>query len=143
MKGDPRLGFMGHHTGCCQHLDQGAGQRCAEHSIYSPDGIVWVIERFGSILAQAWVWRRDTVLCLDNIEANRVANSEHEPVVRDLFIRACHSVVGRLGIEHVYLGTGQSEMEFDEFPLDRLFGQYHHPEGYSGYSDAQSAWKII
>lgn len=72
---DPRGVMLGNLTSCCQSIT-GAGATAAWHGQENPDGafLVWESEterdQFGSpkILAQAWVWKAEGVMCLDSIE---------------------------------------------------------------------------
>ena len=84
---DPRVGFFGNYTDCCQHFG-GVGDECAVSSVKDPYSQLFVIEDGkGRIIAGSWVWEntegkyRD--VCFDNIEA--IGDYDSHPVINKIY----------------------------------------------------------
>lgn len=84
---DPRGLFLGQHTHCCQH-PEGEGRSCAWHGALDKDGRFLVVSKNGKVLAQAWVWRGQDAIVLDNIEAD--GGSSKVKALLPLVQRAVH-----------------------------------------------------
>ncbi|RYG61513.1 MAG: hypothetical protein EON60_03295 [Alphaproteobacteria bacterium] len=104
-KTDPRDVFAGLIVGCCMH-PQGWAAVCAWHGHESPDGAFWVVERYGVIVAAAWVWRCEDNLVIDSVEINdkQVSTARIHP----MYIQAAASVLDEK-ITRVYAGTGYND----------------------------------
>ena len=101
---------LGNLTHCCMHIG-GAADSCLRHGMTNPEGGFWVVRNTqGRVIAQSWVWRHTTTLVVDNIEALRSAQSEHNRLL-GVYKAAASQVLGRLGIERVVIGVGFSDIE--------------------------------
>ncbi len=143
-KADPRDIFVGIYTGCCQHIS-GQGSSTAWYSHEEPNAAVWVVERFGRIIAQSFVWRGEglsnEMLVIDNIEA--MGHEKFIDEIRELYMLAIDSVLGRLGITEVYQGTSNNDVLLQRTTAPT--GEYYEDylETPNCYSDASSAWFIV
>lgn len=109
-RGDALCMQLGELTHCCMHRG-GAAESCLRHGTTNPDGGFWVVfSATGKVIAQSWVWRSDRVLVVDNIEAVRTTQGEHERLL-PLYQMAANAMIGRLGIEVVRVGVGYSDIE--------------------------------
>lgn len=109
-RGDALCMQLGELTHCCMHRG-GAAESCLRHGTTNPDGGFWVVfSATGKVIAQSWVWRREAVLVVDNIEAVRTTQGEHERLL-PLYQMAANAMIGRLGIEVVRVGVGYSDIE--------------------------------
>lgn len=97
---DIRAPLAGLLTNCCQHL-HGAAASCARATITSPKVAVWAIFKGEKMVAQSLVWRSGDWLVLDSIESLGDLPKE----VVDMYVTACQSVLGVLGIEGVAVGN--------------------------------------
>lgn len=100
-KTDPRGLFSGVYSDCCMH-PQGYAAACAWHGHRSPDGAFWVVERYGNIIAAAWVWKHEDNLVIDSVEA---IDDEMLPRIHLMYIKAASSVLSEK-INRVYAGCG-------------------------------------
>ena len=69
---DPRVGFFGNYTDCCQHFG-GIGHDCAVSTVMQPFSQLFVVEnKQGEIIAGSWAWENTEgkyrEVCFDNIE---------------------------------------------------------------------------
>ncbi len=97
----PAIGLL---TDCCQHLHN-AAESCARASYRRADCAVWVVEKGGRIVAQAFVWRSKRRLVLDSVEAlGAVRRGEAAQTIARLMIAAAQDAIGRLCIEAAYVG---------------------------------------
>ncbi|MBP5533898.1 MAG: hypothetical protein J6Y03_00100 [Alphaproteobacteria bacterium] len=102
---DPRVGFFGCYTGCCQVFgNDGNGGPCAVSSVKDPCSQLFVIEdKNGEIIAGSWVWEnvKDGYreVCFDNIEVkepNNPTEAEKEALKkRRRKIREIYDQVGK------------------------------------------------
>lgn len=137
---DPRGVFLGEYTGCCQH-PAGAGHECAWHGVSDPNGAFVILEYRGEIKYQSWVWRTGDSLVFDNVEGHGRADTED--LVSEIYITGIRSFLGKLGIQKVYVGAGNSDMNLS----NRVIPNPVAPKGYGGYRDSLqvfdlSDWRI-
>ena len=118
-KTDPRGLFAGKMVGCCME-PQDVGAACAWHGHESPDGAFWVVERFGEIIAVAWVWRHADSLVIDCIDVLKVGKDKYvaprERRIYPMFLQAAQSVIGQQGVARVYVGVSLRRTGWDKFP---------------------------
>ena len=136
---DPRAGFFGDYTDCCQHFG-GVGNKCAVSSIKDPYSQLFVIEDDkGRIIAGSWVWEntegkyRD--VCFDNIEA--IGDYASHPVINEIYGKVGEYLTKEADCRYVTIGLGYQDADTSAYapakepiPLPK---QYH-----DGYSDANS-----
>ncbi len=117
-KTDPRGVFAGKMVGCCME-PQDVGAACAWHGHENPNGAFWVVERFGEIIAVAWVWRHADSLVIDGIDVLKVGKDKcvvpREGRIYPLFLQAAQSVVGQQGIARVYVGISLRKAGWKKF----------------------------
>lgn len=123
---DPRGLFLGHHTGCCQH-PHGAGSTCAWHGAVNPEGRFVVVEHYGEIVAQSWVWRHDDTVVVDSVEAQREIGSK----IVEAYCKGLAAMIGQLGIRCTYMGDNPTA---DPFPTKTVQFSTGAPSGC--YTDA-------
>ncbi len=145
---DPRVGFFGDYTGCCQHFG-GMGERCAISSMKDPFSQLFVIENNkGEIIAGSWFWTTKQkyktedekeatfkVACFDNVEArSSYSREEQDEAIRNIYKKAGQYLADN-DYRQITIGKGNSDMQLGEFvsvtpiPMNPM---------YSGYSDASS-----
>lgn len=145
---DPRVGFFGNYTGCCQHFD-GVGERCAISSMKDPFSQLFVIENSkGEIIAGSWFWTTKQkyktedeeeatfkVACFDNVEArSSYSREEQDEAIRNIYKKAGQYLADN-DYRQITIGKGNSDMQLGEFvsitpiPMNPM---------YTGYSDASS-----
>ncbi len=138
---DPRTGFFGKWTNCCQHFD-GAGRSCAISSIRDPFSQLFVVEKEdGTIVAGSWVWeskfKKDNkyfkALCFDNIEA--IGDYNHSQTVTEVY-KATLPYLAQQNYAKVMVGMGYQDGNVDEFPYDESPVPIN--KNYSGYTDART-----
>lgn len=138
---DPRIGFFGKWTDCCQHFN-GIGRQCAVSSVKDPFSQLFVVEKEdGSIVAGSWVWeskikRGDKyykALCYDNIEA--IGDYKSSQAVLDVY-KSTLPYLAEQNYATVTVGVGYQDANVDEFEYA------NHPipmnKNYSGYTDADT-----
>ena len=136
---DPRVGFFGNYTDCCQHFE-GAGNACAVSSVKDPYSQLFAIEDDkGRIIAGSWVWEntegeyRDA--CFDNIEA--IGKYASHPVINEIYGRVGEYLAKEAGCRYVTIGQGHQDADTSAYAPAKepipLPTQYHN-----GYSDARS-----
>lgn len=136
---DPRVGFFGNYTDCCQHFG-GVGDECAVSSVKDPYSQLFVIEDDkGRIIAGSWVWEntegkyRD--VCFDNIEA--IGNYASHPVINEIYGKVGEYLTQEADCRYVTVGQGYQDADTSAYaPAEKpipLPTQYH-----DGYSDANS-----
>jgi hypothetical protein len=109
--------LAGRLVNCCQHL-HGAAASCARQSWTEGDAAIWAVFEGGRMVAQSFVWRSragDTIV-LDSIEA-----LARRQIIADIFLAATKTVVGRMGVKKVYVGStsyGVSDMLSDAYEED-------------------------
>jgi hypothetical protein len=91
--------FLGLATNCCQHLHS-AGADCARKIWTDERSAAWVVRYNGGIVAQSYVWRDQSSLVIDSIEALGGAYVEG---IAKLYQKAVNQIIGQFGIEDVLL----------------------------------------
>jgi len=132
---DPRGPFLGEYTGCCQHPN-GPGASCALHGASNPDGGFVVLEHQGTIKFQSWVWRSGSTLVFDNIEGQVSQNLYNDAKIT--YLKGIKLFRGRLGIEILNIGTGGSDISYD----DLLKTRHREISAPDGYTDSHSVWEV-
>lgn len=138
---DPRIGFFGKWTDCCQHFN-GVGRQCAVSSVKDPFSQLFVVEKKdGSIVAGSWVWESKIkkgdkyykALCYDNIEA--IGDYKSSQVVLDVY-KSTLPYLAEQNYATVTVGVGYQDANVDEFE----YADYPIPmnKNYSGYTDANT-----
>ena len=136
---DPRVGFFGNYTDCCQHYG-GMGNACAVSSVKDPYSQLFVIEDDkGRIIAGSWVWEntegkyRD--VCFDNIEA--IGDHASHPVINEIYGKVGKYLAQEANCRHVTIGLGYQDADTSAYAPAKepipLPMQYN-----DGYSDARS-----
>ena len=136
---DPRVGFFGNYTDCCQHYG-GVGNACAVSSVKDPYSQLFVIEDDkGRIIAGSWVWEntegkyRD--VCFDNIEA--IGDYASHPVINEIYGKVGKYLAQEANCRHVTIGLGYQDADTSAYAPAKepipLPMQYN-----DGYSDARS-----
>ncbi len=126
---------IGEFTGCCQHIG-GAAHSSALYSVSHLDSNVLIAEKDGEIYAQSWLWRKGSILVMDNLEI-KASTKETRQTITELWQEVATQIVGELGIETVYLGLGNGDHVLDTKGLDRTNVSRHTPKGC--YTDADNA----
>lgn len=131
-KTDPRGIFAGLFVDCCLQ-PQGRGNPCAWHGHESPDGAFWVVERYGGIIAVAWVWRHGDSLVIDSVDIARTDKGKNvvsrDKRIQPLYYEAAKSLIGKAGIARVYAGLGLQGKWTEKaavkrpFPTPALYGE--------------------
>lgn len=130
---DPRVGFFGFYTDCCQHFT-GIGKTCAVSSVKDADSQLFVVERDGKIFAGSWVWqntitengKKYKAVCFDNIEA--LGELEFKEELLDLYRQAGAYLTQEENAYKVTIGKGMADanlegMEDTEaIPLPAFYG---------------------
>ena len=134
---DPRVGFFGNYTDCCQHYG-GVGDTCAVSSVKDPYSQLFVIENNeGRIIAGSWVWEntdgkyRD--VCFDNIEA--IGEYANHPVINKIYEKVGDYLVKEAECRYVTIGRGYQDADTSAYqPAEKPIPR---PKQYdNGYSDA-------
>lgn len=145
---DPRVGFFGQYTGCCQHFT-GAGAKCAVSSIRDNHAQLFVIENEKKeIVAGSWVYKSKTsfdnpkaenakstyqVVTFDNIEAKQ-SYSSHDAEFFALYKEVSEYLVTEGNIRQVNIGCGGTDINIEKLSYTTV--KHPLPLNYSGYSDA-------
>lgn len=138
---DPRIGFFGQHTNCCQHFS-GAGRSCAVSSIRDPFSQLFVVEdEKGRIVAGSWVWESKIkkgddyykALCFDNIEA--IGDYASSQKVIDVYKKTL-PYLAEQNYAKVTVGMGYQDGKVEEFANEP--DPIPMNKSYSGYTDAHS-----
>ena len=138
---DPRTGFFGKWTNCCQQFD-GAGGSCAISSMRDPFSQLFVVEKQdGTIVAGSWVWESKfkqndkyfKALCFDNIEA--IGDYKHSKTVTEVY-KATLPYLAQQNYAKVTVGVGYQDGNVDEFPY--ADSPVPMNKNYSGYTDART-----
>ncbi len=144
-RNDPRTGFFGQWTDCCQHFS-GAGKTCAISSVRDPFSQLFVIEdKNGRIVAGSWVWESKfkqgdkyyKALCYDNIEA--IGDYDHSQEVINIYKNTL-PYLAKQNYAKVTVGMGYQDGSINEFTNDP--DPVPLNKSYSGYTDAK-AQKIM
>jgi len=100
---DPIQPLAGRLVNCCQHL-HGAAASCARASWTEGWAAIWAVYEDGHMVAQAFVWRSadGSAIVLDSVEALAARQA-----IADIFVKAAHAVLGRLGVARVYVGDNR------------------------------------
>ena len=64
---DPIQMNVGYYTNCCFTFG-GSSENSLRHACMSEDSRIFVIKKYGKIVAQSWVWRNGNTVCFDNVE---------------------------------------------------------------------------
>ena len=138
---DPRIGFFGKWTDCCQHFN-GAGRSCAISSIRDPFSQLFVVENSaGRIVAGSWVWdskikKGDSyykAFCFDNIEA--IGDYKFSQKVIDVYKKTL-PYLAEQNYAKVTVGLGYQDGKLNEFLDDN--DPIPLNKNYSGYTDSYS-----
>ena len=138
---DPRSGFFGQHTNCCQHFS-GAGRSCAVSSIRDPFSQLFVVEdEKGRIVAGSWVWESKIkkgddyykALCFDNIEA--IGDYASSQKVIDVYKKTL-PYLAEQNYAKVTVGMGYQDGKVEEFANEP--DPIPMNKSYTGYTDARS-----
>lgn len=129
---DPMALELGDMTHCCQHLG-GVGESCVIAGIKEPKSGFLVVEKKGSIRAQAWVWESDEkTLVLDSLETADFVSAEK--VIRELEKWAETSPY-----TYIYVGTGSGiGSELEERVTENVTPSFE----YDGYTDANGLRRL-
>jgi|GEM_PF-4586401 len=131
---DPRVGFFGFYTDCCQHFT-GMGKTCAVSSVKDPDSQLFVLERDGEIFGGSWVWqntisengKKYKAVCFDNIEA--LGELKFKKELMDLYHQAGAYLTEEENVRKVTIGKGMQDANLQELddveaiPLPAFYGQ--------------------
>lgn len=142
---DPRVGFFGNYTSCCQHFN-GAGAQCAISSVKDPFSQLFVIENNNNeIIAGSWVWTNKKqytdetnknkiykVAVFDNVEA-KLSYSKKEQIVK--IYEQAGEYMAKQNFRQITIGKACSDISLNNFS-DASAIEFN--SGYSGYSDAKS-----
>lgn len=138
---DPRTGFFGMHTDCCQHFN-GAGSSCAISSVRDPFSQLFVVENEkGDIVAGSWVWeskiKKDDqyykAFCFDNIEA--IGDYKNSVKVMQIYKDTLPFLASK-NYNKITVGLGYQDAVVDEFAEEK--NPIPLNKDYSGYTDAHS-----
>lgn len=126
--------FIGHYTGCCQHIGGGSAETCAIHAQQSPFAANFVIRNpQQEIEACSWVWEgSDGRVCFDNIEAKKTKKSN------DTFKILVEQVASQIDAPLVTIGSKYSDIDLSEYAFidgDDPCLPVDYPSG--GYTDAE------
>jgi hypothetical protein len=110
---DPRVGFFGDYTYCCQNIGKdNAGESCAKSTMKDPYSQLFVIEnKKGEIVAGSWVWEntegkyRD--VCFDNIEAHTDYAQKH--FINEIYEQAAEDLCKNQNCHTVSIGLGYND----------------------------------
>ncbi|MBO7332962.1 MAG: hypothetical protein J6U64_04790 [Alphaproteobacteria bacterium] len=131
---DPRVGFFGFYTDCCQHFS-GIGKTCAVSSVKDADSQLFVIERDGEIFGGSWVWQNTVAVggkkykavCFDNIEA--LGELKFKKELMDLYHQAGAYLTQEENVRKVTIGKGMVDVDLrglestEAIPLPAFYGQ--------------------
>ncbi|MBS1722605.1 MAG: hypothetical protein JSS66_06300 [Armatimonadetes bacterium] len=127
---DPKVLFIGHYTNCCQHVC-GSAESSAVHSCSSPNAALLGIYRHKKLVGCSWVWEgKDGRVCFDNVEALR--GERDQEVFQALLTSLANQLPGK-----VTAGVGHTHAPFKGHKRYKN-GKRFLPEGYDGYSDADT-----
>ncbi len=138
---DPRIGFFGKWTDCCQHFN-GVGKSCALSSVRDPFSQLFVVENAaGRIVAGSWVWESKIkkgddyykALCFDNIEA--IGDYAYSKKVIDVYKKTL-PYLAEQNYAKVTVGLGYQDGNIEEFPVEKEPVPLN--KNYSGYTDSTS-----
>ena len=143
---DPRIGFFGNHTNCCQRFG-GAGGSCAKSSMIDAWSQLFVIEKEDDrgkkrIVAGSWMWENEVAsdgktykyACADNIEA--IGDYEKSPLVNNIYEAMADYLTKECGYRKVTAGVGYQDAAIEKYqetvsiPLPDIYCD--------GYSDART-----
>lgn len=143
---DPRVGFFGAHTNCCQHFG-GAGDACARSSMIDAYSQLFVVEKEDDkgnkkIVAGSWMWENEVAdggksykyACADNIEA--IGDYEKNSMVNRIYEDMAKYLCQECGYRKVTAGVGYQDAAIEKYakteaiPLPDIYG--------NRYSDARS-----
>ena len=143
---DPRTGFFGEHTNCCQHFG-GVGGACAKSSMIDAWSQLFVIEKDDGkggkrIVAGSWMWENEVstdgktykCACADNIEA--IGDYCKNPAVNSIYEAMADYLTKENGYRKVTAGVGYQDAAIDKYqettsvPLPKIYG--------GAYSDAKT-----
>jgi hypothetical protein len=134
---DPRVGFFGQHTNCCQHYG-GVGNACAISSIKDPYSQLFVIEKDGKIVAGSWVWENKEgeyrEVCFDNIEA--IGEFDKHPMVNQIYGQVGRYLTEEANCRRVTVGKGYQDADVSKYKDTEAIALPRHYD--NGYSDARS-----
>lgn len=152
-RSDPRVGFFGQHTDCCQHLG-GAGRSCAISTMSDPFSQCFVIEKEGKIIAGSWAWeasnalsdpahpdtkRKYKVVCFDNIEALPLPQEQQASALA--IYQNAGQYLADAGYRKITIGTTRSDIDISSLPT--AAEMLSLPKKYSGYTDASGGQVLL
>jgi hypothetical protein len=151
-RNDPRVGYFGQHTNCCQHLT-GQGKACAVSTMSDPFSQLFVVERDGKIIAGSWVWKSQheysrpenpeikkiyETVTFDNIEALDLPDAQKSGV------RSIYETVGghltQSGYRTVTVGGARNDISLEGLKSTEVIKL---PSSYTGYTDAGSTQYLL
>lgn len=91
--GDPTALYIGELSGCCQHINYGAGDGAAQQSFTQPwCSVITVTSENDSLLAQAFIWlsKKGETIVIDSLESIHGASSD---VIKNKVYPALHEWV--------------------------------------------------
>ena len=94
--GDPCALYIGELSGCCQHINYGAGDGAAKQSFTQPwCSVVAVKSDNNSLLAQAFIWinKKEDTIVIDSLESIHSATSD---VIKNKVLPAMHDWVAEM-----------------------------------------------
>lgn len=136
---DPRIGFFGKWTDCCQHYE-GVGRTCAVSSVRDPFSQLFVVENSdGRIVAGSWVWESKIkqdgeyykAFCFDNIEA--IGDYQYSPKIIDVYKKTL-PYLAKQNYAKITVGVGNQDATLKDFQQEK--NPVHLNSCYSGYTDA-------
>lgn len=132
---DPRVGFFGFYTNCCQSYE-GVGESCAISSVRDTDSQLFVIERNGEIFGGSWTWQNTIsqnghkykAVCFDSIEA--LGELKFKPELMDLYRQAGNYLLQEENVQKVTIGGIQDTTlkgleNVEAIPLPDFYGQQY------------------
>jgi hypothetical protein len=139
---DPRTGFFGDYTDCCQHFG-GVGHSCAVSTVKHPFSQLFVIENDkGEIVAGSWTWENTEgdyrEVCFDNIEA--LGELKSRPEINKIYEQVGQYLTQEENCHKVTIGIGYQDADVSGYKqteaisLPKLYGH----DGTDNYSDAHS-----
>ncbi len=137
-RNDPRVGFFGNYTDCCQHFSA-LGQTCAISSMKDPFSQLFVVENEkGRIVAGSWVWENTEgkyrEVCFDNIEA--IGKFKNHAVISAIYDDVGFYLAQECNCRRVTIGKGHEDFDLSDYPSTSPI-QLPHLYG-NEYSDADA-----
>lgn len=138
---DPRVGFFGEHTNCCQHLN-GIGEPCAVSSMIDAWSQLFVVEKENdngkkAIVAGSWMWENEVpennkelnfkfaflrkkkkskiykYACADNIEA--IGDYKDNPLINEIYENMAEYLANDCGYRKVTMGCCNQDANVNKY----------------------------